>query len=166
MRRIVLSSAIVLGICALPAIVGAQSSDEIRAAQQSLKDKGFDPGPIDGVDGPKTRAAVRQYQKQQNLEADGHLGPQTLDSLGVSHGSAGTQMHEAGSTLKNSYKEGGKEIGQGGKELGTEVKHGNVVEGAKDLGKGVGEGAKNIGVGTGRAVKHTAKGVKDAVKEH
>jgi peptidoglycan hydrolase-like protein with peptidoglycan-binding domain len=166
MRRIVASSILALGICLVPAYLSAQSADEIRGAQQALKDKGFDPGPIDGVDGPKTRAATRKYQKENSLQADGRLGPQTLDSLGVRHGDAGTQMHEAGANLKNSYSEGGKEVGQGSKELGSEVKHGNVVEGAKDFGKGVGEGAKDIGTGTGRAAKHAAKSVKDAVKNH
>jgi len=163
MRTLLLSSALAFGLCAVPAMLGAQSSDEVRQAQQALKDKGLDPGPVDGVDGPRTRAAVREYQKQQNLTADGKLGPQTLDSLGVKHGTAGTEMHEAGTNIKQSYKSGGKEIGEGSKGLGHDVKHGDVVGGAKEFGKGVGEGAKDIGVGTGHAAKNAAKGVKTAV---
>ena len=161
--RILLPSMLTLGLCLSPWILRAQSTDEIRQAQQALKDKGFDPGAADGVDGPKTRSATREFQKQQNLDPDGRLGPQTLDSLGVQHGTAGTQMHEAGTNLKHSYKNGGKEIGQGGKELGSSVKHGDIFDGAKDFGKGVGHGAKDIGVGTGHAAKNAAKGVKNAV---
>jgi peptidoglycan hydrolase-like protein with peptidoglycan-binding domain len=163
MRRVWLCSTFALSLFAVPSLLNAQDRDTIRAAQQALKDKGFDPGPVDGVDGTQTRAATREFQKKQNLDADGRLGPQTLDTLGVKEGTAGTEMHKAGSNLKNSYGSGGKDIGRGGKELGSDVKHGNVVDGAKDLGKGVGSGAKKIGVGTGHAAKNAAEGVKDAV---
>lgn len=37
---------------------GGQNRDQIRALQQSLKDAGFNPGPIDGVMGPRTQAAI------------------------------------------------------------------------------------------------------------
>src|SRR5690349_1333666 len=102
MRKTLSCSAVFLGLFFAFGTPGAsaQTTEEIRAAQQALKGKGLDPGPIDGVDGPKTREAVRQFQKQQNLQADGQLGPQTLDSLGVTHGTAGTNMHEAGTNLK------------------------------------------------------------------
>ena len=29
--------------------------------QQALKDKGFDPGPVDGIDGPQTVSALKSY---------------------------------------------------------------------------------------------------------
>jgi len=154
-------TALAISFSGLPRLAAAQ--DTVRDAQQALKDKGFDPGPVDGIDGPRTRAAVRSYQEKQNINADGRLGPKTLDSLGVKHASAGTEMSAAGENVKHSYTEGGKEIGHGSKELGHDVKHGEVVDGAKDFGKGVGEGAKSIGVGTGHAAKNAAKGVKTAV---
>ena len=34
--------------------------------QQTLKDKGFNPGPIDGTVGPRTTAALSDYQKAEN----------------------------------------------------------------------------------------------------
>lgn len=163
MRKILGMAAVVLGLCVVCPAIHAQSSADIQAAQQALKDKGFDPGPIDGVDGPKTKSAIKEFQKSQNLTADGRLGPQTLDGLGVKQGTAKTNMKAAGSNLKNSYGTGGKEIGEGSKELGENVKDGHVVAGAKDFGKGVGEGAAKIGVGTGHAAKNAAKGVKNAV---
>ena len=42
------------------------------ALQQALKDKGYDPGGIDGIIGGNTRAAIRRYQKDQGLVADGY----------------------------------------------------------------------------------------------
>jgi len=49
---------------------GAQlsSNEKIRQEQLRLKDAGFDPGPIDGVVGPKTKAAMQRYQKSLALK--------------------------------------------------------------------------------------------------
>jgi peptidoglycan hydrolase-like protein with peptidoglycan-binding domain len=38
------------------------SEQEIREAQERLKAAGLDPGPIDGVFGPKTKAALEKYR--------------------------------------------------------------------------------------------------------
>ena len=53
----------------------------VKDLQNKLKAAGFDPGPIDGIYGPKTAAAVRKYQKAKGLTVDGLAGPQTLGSL-------------------------------------------------------------------------------------
>jgi peptidoglycan hydrolase-like protein with peptidoglycan-binding domain len=161
MRKLLLTSVFSLSIAAVPAL--AQGSQTVRDAQQALKDKGFDPGPVDGVNGPKTRSATRAYQKQQNLDADGRLGTKTLDSLGVKHEGSGTEFKASGEQVKNGYTTGGKDVGHGGKELGTDVKDGHPVEGAKDFGKDVGHGAAKIGESTGHAAKSAAKGVTSAV---
>jgi uncharacterized protein (TIGR02594 family) len=57
------------------------SSASVKAIQQALKDKGLDPGGIDGVWGRKTIAAVKQFQSQQGLTADGVVGPKTTAAL-------------------------------------------------------------------------------------
>lgn len=38
------------------------NEDEIRLVQVRLKDAGFDPGPIDGLLGPRTRLAIERYR--------------------------------------------------------------------------------------------------------
>ena len=53
----------------------------VRDIQQALKDKGFDPGAIDGVWGRKTIAAVKQFQAEQRLTVDGIVGPKTTAAL-------------------------------------------------------------------------------------
>jgi hyperosmotically inducible periplasmic protein len=64
--------------------VGASGSHaQVMAFQQALKDKGFDPGPIDGTVGPRTTAAVRAYQKAENLTMTGEMNPDTATKLGV-----------------------------------------------------------------------------------
>jgi Putative peptidoglycan binding domain len=141
----------------------AQGSDDVRAEQQALKDKGFDPGPVDGIDGPRTQGALKEFQAKQNLQEDGRLGPQTRDALGLKPGSASTNMKEAGTNLKTGYGGGGKDIGHGAKDMAHDVGAGHPVDGAKDIGKGVGHGTEKMGVATGHAVKNAAKGAKNAV---
>jgi peptidoglycan hydrolase-like protein with peptidoglycan-binding domain len=55
--------------------------EQIRQAQQHLKDAGFDPGPIDGQLGPQTQAALREFQKSQGLPQTGHLDDSTRARL-------------------------------------------------------------------------------------
>lgn len=49
--------------------------------QQSLHTAGYDAGAIDGIYGAKTRAAVTQFQQDQNLTADGIANDVTLSTL-------------------------------------------------------------------------------------
>ena len=44
------------------------SAEKIRQEQLRLKDAGFDPGPIDGILGPKTKAAMQRHQKSLALK--------------------------------------------------------------------------------------------------
>jgi peptidoglycan hydrolase-like protein with peptidoglycan-binding domain len=148
-------------LMAVPAF--AQGSDTVRSVQQALKDKGFDPGPVDGLNGPVTRSAVQKFQAQQNLTADGRLGPKTLDALGVKEASPKKQFEASGENVKQSYGKGAKDIGSGSKEMATEVKSGHVGNGAVDIGKGVGKGVGKMAVGTGHAAKNVGKGVANAV---
>ena len=57
------------------------NTTDIKAIQQALSDKGHDAGPVDGVWGRKTIAAVRAFQRAEGLEADGIYGPQTAGRL-------------------------------------------------------------------------------------
>ena len=54
---------------------------DIRAAQEKLAALGYDPGPIDGFAGPRTREAVKKYQEENDLVADGLIGQKTWESL-------------------------------------------------------------------------------------
>ena len=52
--------------------------------QKKLKEKGFDPGNIDGDFGNATERAVKSFQEKAELEPDGVVGPETLNALGLS----------------------------------------------------------------------------------
>jgi Putative peptidoglycan binding domain len=62
----------------------AGANGDVRSAQMALKEKGFDPGPIDGVMGPRTKAAVKEFQQKENLTATGQLDADTRSHLIVS----------------------------------------------------------------------------------
>jgi putative chitinase len=64
-------------------LVEGAKGERVKALQKALKDKGFDPGEIDGDFGPGTEAAVLAFQQSQGLIADGKAGPQTLGALGL-----------------------------------------------------------------------------------
>lgn len=76
----------------------AQSSETVRKAQQALKDKGFDAGPVDGIMGPQTKQAVKKFQESQaSLKDTGQLDQQTLSALGV-EGQGSAAMGSASGT--------------------------------------------------------------------
>jgi hypothetical protein len=58
-------------------------SEQVKSVQKALQDKGMDPGPIDGIMGPKTMAALKAFQKDQKLTESGKLDDQTREKLGV-----------------------------------------------------------------------------------
>jgi N-acetylmuramoyl-L-alanine amidase len=55
--------------------------DDVAALQERLSSMGFDVGRSDGIYGPRTEAAVRDFQRNRGLEPDGQCGPQTLREL-------------------------------------------------------------------------------------
>ncbi len=60
------------------------TSDTIKQVQQALNDRGYDAGEADGVMGQKTKSAVEQFQKDNELVIDGIVGQQVKDALGIS----------------------------------------------------------------------------------
>lgn len=52
-----------------------------RAVQQALAKAGYDPGRVDGQVGGQTKAALKQFQKDNNLTADGLVGLKTIRAL-------------------------------------------------------------------------------------
>lgn len=49
--------------------------------QSQLAAHGYDPGPIDGVMGERTRAAIRAYQRDRQMPVDGQVSQALVASL-------------------------------------------------------------------------------------
>jgi hypothetical protein len=64
-----------------PSVEPAPDQDLVREAQIALLDAGFDPGRTDGKMGPKTRAALRDFQGAQGLPQTGRLDETTQQHL-------------------------------------------------------------------------------------
>ena len=57
------------------------ASEDLKRAQMALRDMGLYDGDIDGIDGPRTRAAVGEFQRRQGLPQTARLDPTTRDAL-------------------------------------------------------------------------------------
>ena len=119
----------------------ASNSDDVKKAQQTLSDKGFYHGPVDGVAGPQTRQAIADYQKSEHRTVTRRLDVDTAGRLGVGHESAG-----------GDFKGTGREVAEGSKEAGHDVAKGKPIKAGKEFGQGIGRGAKDVGKGVKEAV--------------
>ncbi len=59
------------------------TSDRYKEIQQALADKGYFQGPADGSWGPDSADALKRFQREQNLDADGKLSALSLMALGL-----------------------------------------------------------------------------------
>lgn len=64
-----------------PTIRSGSRGQDVRDLQKALKAAGFDVAE-DGVFGPATAKAVKEFQRSKNLDADGVVGPKTWGALG------------------------------------------------------------------------------------
>jgi hypothetical protein len=66
-----------------PTLAAGRANDPewVAHLQRMLIEQGHDPGPVDGAFGPRTDAAVRAFQAERGLEADGIVGPRTWAAL-------------------------------------------------------------------------------------
>jgi peptidoglycan hydrolase-like protein with peptidoglycan-binding domain/DNA invertase Pin-like site-specific DNA recombinase len=55
----------------------------VRSLQRTLRRLGWSPGPVDGLFGPRTEAAVTRFQREARVAADGIVGPRTRRALRV-----------------------------------------------------------------------------------
>jgi peptidoglycan hydrolase-like protein with peptidoglycan-binding domain len=55
----------------------------VREAQRALRDLGYEPGPVDGIVGPRTRDALARYQRSERIAVTGRLDAETMVRLDI-----------------------------------------------------------------------------------
>ena len=66
---------------ASPSATNAIDPAAVREVQAELQQRGYDVGPVDGRLGPKTKAAIREYEQQNGLTVDGLPSPSLRDHM-------------------------------------------------------------------------------------
>jgi len=109
------------------------SIELIKRIQAALKTRGYDPGPIDGINGRMTTIAIAAFQRENGLDVKwfGTLGPKTISRLlggesAETNAAASTNvvarpwytlalskkgLHEDGAAIPAFLKEDGKSVG-------------------------------------------------------
>lgn len=79
------------------AYVEALTTAQTKTVQTKLKQWGYYAGAVDGIFGPKTKEAVKYFQRKNGLTVDGIVGKKTAAAMGISLSTSGSS-----STLQSS----------------------------------------------------------------
>lgn len=110
-------------------------NEDVKKVQQALKDKGQDPGAIDGILGPKTKEALRAFQQEQGFNATGTLDNQTKEALGLEQGGSAKSGARSSKSGTVSPRSGGASSGLGSSRPG------DSSPGSSRSSSGISEGA-------------------------
>ncbi len=140
--------------------VPAQDAELITKVQSALKDKGLDPGPIDGLMGPRTSRALRDFQIQNDIQVTGEINKETLDRLGIKGsflGRVGSSFKAAGGAVAGAATTGAKATASGattkGATTGGKAVASGATTGAKATAKGATAGGKAVASGATKGAK-------------
>ncbi len=61
--------------------IGYADAPTVMYVQLRLRALGYDAGPVDGIAGPKTRAAIKAFQSSERLTVDGELSRSLVEDL-------------------------------------------------------------------------------------
>jgi peptidoglycan hydrolase-like protein with peptidoglycan-binding domain len=164
-----------------PAAAGdfEMSMEEVQLYQETLKELGYFFGPADGRKGPRTRTALRNFQRDQGLAVTGSLDVDTLRRIDEqaqiartatrpepvvpvapagSYGGGGDNVFKkVGGGLKTGVLTAGKGVGVAGKSVGTAGKV--TGEAVGTAGEATGKAAAKAGVATADASVTAARAV-------
>jgi len=59
----------------------SSEADMIETIQRFLQQLGYDPGPVDGIMGKKTRTAIQAFQRDHNLRVDGEASMTLVEAI-------------------------------------------------------------------------------------
>ena len=74
------------------------TGEDVKAVQQRLKNWGYYTGEVDGIYGSLTEEAVIRFQKKYGISADGIVGPDTAELIGIQLGSSSSSSSGSSSS--------------------------------------------------------------------
>lgn len=85
-----------------------------RQVQQQLQSQGYDVGQVDGIWGARSRQALLNFQRDQNLQASGRPDSQTMAALGIEPSAAQQAQtpEDSSRTQEPQRQEGGGLMGR------------------------------------------------------
>lgn len=92
------------GVAAKAAAPAARPSPEVKEAQMLLSTLGYDAGAADGIDGPRTRSAVRAFKVANAIPADTAITPALLARL--RHDASTPEARVAATPVEKQAEEG------------------------------------------------------------
>ncbi len=78
----------------MEALRSGSRGEAVGALQKKLLGQGINPGPVDGIFGPKTEEALRRFQEREGLDVDGIAGSKTFTALGMMEADEGADEHD------------------------------------------------------------------------
>ena len=88
------------------------TGEAVKQIQTALKNKGYYTGKVDGIFGKLTTAAVKSFQRDNGLTADGVVGSATIRALGINLFSSGRSDEELLARVIYGEARGEQYIGQ------------------------------------------------------
>lgn len=80
-------------------VVEALTTAQNKQVQTKLKNWGYYFGNVDGIYGPKTKEAVKYFQRKNKLAVDGIVGPKTAAAMGINLNSSSGGTTQSSSDL-------------------------------------------------------------------
>lgn len=114
-----------------------------RDIQRALRDRGYDPGPVDGVWGSRSQRAARDFQRANGMAATGRATPELRAALNVD--GRGTQTGSSNDPNR-AYMGGGMVQGQSGSSGNTGGSSSGTMGTSGDRGMGM-QGSTGRGSG-------------------
>lgn len=102
------------GVAQVPVEVPADRRQLVLGVQRMLQQKGFDPGPVDGLEGPATRSALSRFQGARGLPKTGGVNADAYRQLALDgrstagsgqYSNAAEQMRNDSEFINQSYLE-------------------------------------------------------------
>ena len=91
-KKLAVLCVIILAVAMVPQVIAGSYNKQTFHVQRELKKLGYNPGPVDGYWGKRTRNAIKDFQTTKGIPITGNIDPQTLLKLKIEVGTHVTRQ--------------------------------------------------------------------------